>query len=104
MQRYPIAIASKTSAVSGPKSHIPRLIGSPITYVVGCALNVPNPVDIHPPMDSLKKDGIARRFTGQFQSWRSVGMPFAVTNAANARAAAIAEARTISGSGGAFDD
>ena len=51
-------------------------------------------VDSQPPMDSLRKDGIARRSMGHAQSWRSVGTPFAVTKAANANAAAIAKART----------
>ncbi len=66
--------------------------GNATRYVVGCEFGTPKPTWTQPSADSLRNDGIAVRSIGQLQSCRSVGMPFAATNAAKTAAAATAAA------------
>ena len=51
------------------------------------------PTESQPLVESLKNEPTAIRSIGQFQSWRSVGIPPAVTNAASAMPAAIENQR-----------
>ncbi len=95
--------ANSTSVASGPNTHNVRPIGSAMAYIVGCALSMPNPLGSQPPIISFTNDGIAPASIGQFQSCRSDGIPFTVTNAAKTAPAAIAaslgSARSLRGCG-----